>query len=118
MADAYLEELKTLLNDASTDATFNEDRRWFRAWPNRFIRARLATEEEIAALHSTGAWPRGWVCDDGCWCYAIIKFTPPDKLEVFYMVLPPPTMEPTDLELQRMWRNAEAACGGPAVING
>ncbi len=91
---------------AERNATFNADRQWFKARPDRNFRARLATAQEIEELHSSGAWPPGWVADESCFVYAVVKYEPPAGLEALYFILPPTTKEPREDELERMWRNA------------
>jgi hypothetical protein len=33
----------------------------------------------------------GWVADESCFVYAIVKHEPPAGLEALYFILPPPT---------------------------
>jgi hypothetical protein len=100
------EKLVEALAIAERDAAFNADRQWFKSRPDRSFRARLATAQEIEDLHSSGAWPPGWVVDESCFVYAVVKHVAPAGLETLHFVLPPPKREPREDELERMWRNA------------
>jgi hypothetical protein len=93
------------------DAAFNADRQWFKSRPDRSFRARLASQQEIEDLHTSGAWPPGWVADESCFVYAVVKHEPPAGLEALYFILPPPKSEPREDELERMWRNARKGIG-------
>jgi hypothetical protein len=105
-ANEKLGEALAIAEQARRDAAFNEDRRWFKSRPDRSFRGRLATAQEIEDLHSSGAWPAGWVADERCFVYAVVKHVPPG-LETLYYILPPPKRELREDELERMWRNAQ-----------
>jgi hypothetical protein len=107
LATAANEKLGDALAIAERDAAFNQDRAWFKARPDRSFRARLATTQGVEDLHSSGAWPPGWVADENCFVYAVVKHEPPAWLEALYFILPPPKREPREDELERMRRNAQ-----------
>jgi hypothetical protein len=88
------------------EAAFNADRQWFKSRPDRSYRARLATQQEVAALHASGAWPR-WTLDPACFIWAIVRSR--TGTEALYVVLPPPTHEPREDELRHMWGRAAVA---------
>jgi hypothetical protein len=58
-ATAANAKLEGALAIAERNATFTQDRAWFKARPDRNFRARLATAQEVDDLHSSGAWPPG-----------------------------------------------------------
>jgi hypothetical protein len=100
-----LAEALAITEQARRDAAFNADRQWFKSRPDRSYRARLATQQEVADLHASGAWPR-WTLDPACFIWAIVRSR--TGTEALYVVLPPPTHEPREDELRHMW--------GPAVV--
>jgi hypothetical protein len=106
LATAANEKLGAALAIAERDAAFNADRQWFKSRPDRNYRARLATAQEVEDLHSSGAWPPGWVADESCFVYAVVKHEPGGRLEALYFVLPPPRRELREDELERIWDNA------------
>jgi len=57
---AMAQPATAIAEQARREAAYNEDRRWFKANPDRTFRARLATAQEIEDLQSSGAWPEGW----------------------------------------------------------
>ena len=60
-ANAKLGEALAIAEQARRDAAFSEDRRFFKLNPARNYRARIATAQEVEDLHTSGAWPEGWV---------------------------------------------------------
>jgi hypothetical protein len=80
--------------------------------PGSQLRARLATAQEVKALHKS-AWPEGWTLDPACFVWANIKIdSERTGIEVLFHILPVPKLEPRDDELERMWRNAERSIAG------
>jgi len=108
-ANAKLDAALAIAEPARRDAAFNADRRWFKANSDRCYRARLDSPQEIEDLHTSGAWPPGWVADERCFVYAVVKHEPPDRLDALYFVLPPPKREPREDELKAMWGRAAVA---------
>jgi hypothetical protein len=106
-ANAKLARALAIAEQERRDAAFSEDRRWFKSRPDRNYRARLAMAQECGDLHSSGAWPPGWVADESCFVYAVVRHEPPAGIETLYFVLPVPKREPREDELERMWRNAQ-----------
>src|SRR5438105_4254477 len=104
-ANAKLGEALTIAEQARREAVFNADRQWFKSRPDRSFRARLATAQEVEDLHTSGAWPPGWVADESCFVYAVVKHEQGAGLEALYFVLPPPRTEPQEDELERLWRS-------------
>lgn len=98
------EKVDEALAIAERVEAFNEDRAWFKARPDHSYRARLATQQEVADRHSSGAWPPGWVADESCFVWAIVRATAP--LETLYSILPPPERESREDELRAMWGRA------------
>jgi hypothetical protein len=73
LATAANEKLSEALAIAERDAAFNADRQWFKLNPTRSYRARLATQQEVADLHASGAWPEGWTLDPSCFIWALVR---------------------------------------------
>jgi hypothetical protein len=109
LATAANGKLGEALAIAERDAAFNADRQWFKSRPDRSFRARLATAKEIEDLHSSGAWPPGWVADESCFVYAVVMHEPAAGLETLYFVLPVPNRELREDELKHMWGRAAVA---------
>ena len=60
--------------ERNADRPGDEVRITFKARPDRSCRARLATQQEIADLHASGAWPEGWTLDPACLMCALVSF--------------------------------------------
>jgi hypothetical protein len=73
LATAANEKLSEALAITERVEAFNEDRAWFKARPDRSYRATLATQQEIADLHASGAWPEGWTLDPACFIWALVR---------------------------------------------
>jgi hypothetical protein len=76
--------------------------------PDRSFRARLATQQEVADLRTSGAWPDGWTLDPACFVYAIVRGSC-TRIEAVYLVSPVPNREPREDELRHMWGRAVVA---------
>jgi hypothetical protein len=73
--------------------------------PDRSYRARQATQQEIEDLHSSGAWPPGWVADPSCFIWALVRGSRTGT-KALYFVLPVPNGAPGEDEPKAMWGRA------------
>jgi hypothetical protein len=73
LAAAATAKLDEALAIVERNATFNADRQWFKSRPDRSYMARLATQQEVADLHASGAWPVGWTLDPSYFIWALVR---------------------------------------------
>ena len=80
-----------------------QDSDWFAAHPDRFFRTRVALQDELASL----SWPWGVGVPTGSHGYAVIRFSPRNKL--LFLVDRPYEQEPNEEQAEQMFLTCQAA---------